>query len=91
MESSTVQEKQKDKSVKRGDPLELRRSIGMVFQPFNLFPHPTALHSTALPLRSVKRLSRRDAEEKAAQSLRDAGLLQWAGSFPAQMSGGQQQ
>lgn len=80
-----------DKSVTRGNPLELRRSIGMVFQQFNLFPHLTALHNIVLPLRSVKKLSRADAEEKAAQSLRDVGLLQWAGSFPAQMSGGQQQ
>ena len=63
----------------------------MVFQQFNLFPHLTALHNIALPLRSVKKMSRRDAEEKAAQSLRDVGLLQWSGSFPAQMSGGQQQ
>lgn len=80
-----------EESVIRGRPLELRRSIGMVFQQFNLFPHLTAIHNIALPLRSVKKMSRRDAEEKAAQSLRDVGLLQWSGSFPAQMSGGQQQ
>ncbi len=78
-------------SVRRGKPLDLRRTIGMVFQQFNLFPHLTALHNIALPLRSVRKMSRSDAEEKAAQSLRDVGLLQWAGSFPAQMSGGQQQ
>jgi ABC-type polar amino acid transport system ATPase subunit len=42
---------------KRGGPLELRRHVGMVFQQFNLFPHLTALHNIALPLRSVKQMT----------------------------------
>jgi ABC-type polar amino acid transport system ATPase subunit len=77
--------------VRRGKPIELRQSVGMVFQQFNLFPHLTALHNISLPLRAVKKLSRADAEEKAADALKDVGLLAWAGHFPAQMSGGQQQ
>jgi ABC-type polar amino acid transport system ATPase subunit len=77
--------------TERGNALDLRRSIGMVFQQFNLFPHLTALHNIVLPLRSVRKMSRKDAEEKAAESLRGVGLLKWAGSFPAQLSGGQQQ
>jgi ABC-type polar amino acid transport system ATPase subunit len=76
---------------RRGNPVDLRRSVGMVFQQFNLFPHLTALHNVALPLRAAKRMSRRDAEERAAQALHQVGLLPWAAHYPGEMSGGQQQ
>jgi ABC-type polar amino acid transport system ATPase subunit len=76
---------------KRGSPLELRRRVGMVFQQFNLFPHLTALHNVALPLRSAKRLGRREAEERAAAALKSVGLLRFAARYPAELSGGQQQ
>ncbi len=79
------------KAEKRGGPVQLRRHVGMVFQQFNLFPHLTALHNVSLPLRAAKGMSRKDAEERAAQSLQQVGLLRWAGHYPAQMSGGQQQ
>jgi len=75
----------------RGKPLALRRTVGMVFQQFNLFPHLTAVDNVALPLRSVHGLKRAHAEIKAAEALRRVGLLDRAGHFPAQLSGGQQQ
>ncbi len=75
----------------RGGPLQLRRHVGMVFQQFNLFPHLTALHNIALPLRSVRSMSRKDAEERAAHALSRVGLLRWAAHFPGELSGGQQQ
>jgi ABC-type polar amino acid transport system ATPase subunit len=80
-----------EKPVRRGGPLELRRQVGMVFQQFNLFPHLTALHNVALPLRSVRGLKRKAAEERAALALKQVGLLRWAPHFPAELSGGQQQ
>jgi ABC-type polar amino acid transport system ATPase subunit len=76
---------------RRGGPLQLRRHVGMVFQQFNLFPHLTALDNIARPLRSAKGLSRSDAELKAAASLQQVGLLNWAAHYPAQLSGGQAQ
>jgi ABC-type polar amino acid transport system ATPase subunit len=75
----------------RGKPMELRRQVGMVFQQFNLFPHLTALHNVTLSLRSSQRMKRRDAEERAAQALRQVGLLRFAGRYPTELSGGQQQ
>ena len=81
----------RDRSVRRGNPLDLRRSVGMVFQQFNLFPHITALENISLPLRSVLRLKRAEAEERAAQALQRVGLLRHAAHFPREMSGGQQQ
>jgi ABC-type polar amino acid transport system ATPase subunit len=76
---------------RRGKSLELRRTVGMVFQQFNLFPHLTALDNVALPLRSVRGLRRADAQLKSAEALRRVGLLQRAGHYPQQLSGGQQQ
>ena len=75
----------------RGSAIELRRRVGMVFQQFNLFPHLTALHNVALPLRSVRKLSRAEAEQQAAEALKQVGLLKFAGRYPSELSGGQQQ
>jgi ABC-type polar amino acid transport system ATPase subunit len=76
---------------RRGKPLALRRTIGMVFQQFNLFPHLTALDNVVLPLRSARGLRGDAAELKAAEALRRVGLLQRAAHYPMQLSGGQQQ
>ncbi|HEX3790371.1 MAG TPA: amino acid ABC transporter ATP-binding protein [Pseudonocardiaceae bacterium] len=76
---------------RRGKVLALRRTVGMVFQQFNLFPHLTALDNVSLPLRSVRGLNRADAQQKSADALRRVGLLQRAAHYPQQLSGGQQQ
>jgi ABC-type polar amino acid transport system ATPase subunit len=75
----------------RGSAVELRRQVGMVFQQFNLFPHLTALHNVALPLRATRRLRRDESEDRAGRALKQVGLLRFAGRFPAELSGGQQQ
>jgi ABC-type polar amino acid transport system ATPase subunit len=80
-----------DPGVPRGKPIELRRSVGMVFQQFNLFPHLTALENVALPLRRARKAKRQAAEERGAEALRRVGLLRHAAHFPREMSGGQQQ
>ncbi len=78
-------------AAKRGTPVQLRRTVGMVFQQFNLFPHLTALENITLPLRSVRRVKRAEAENRAAQALKRVGLLRHAAHFPRELSGGQQQ
>jgi ABC-type polar amino acid transport system ATPase subunit len=80
-----------EKGVKRGKPMALRRSVGMVFQQFNLFPHLTAAENITLPLRSVLKVSRREAYERAAHALDRVGLISHAAHYPREMSGGQQQ
>jgi len=77
--------------AKRGKRLDLRRAVGMVFQQFNLFPHLTALDNVALALRSVRSMSSAAAARRAAESLREVGLLPRAAHYPAELSGGQQQ
>ena len=70
---------------------EVRSSVGMVFQHFNLWPHMTALGNVTEALRMVKRMSRRDAEESGLEVLRRVGLEAHAGHYPEQLSGGQKQ
>jgi polar amino acid transport system ATP-binding protein len=75
----------------RCDLDEARTHIGMVFQSFNLFPHKTALGNITLALRNVLGLSREEARARAFEQLREVGLEEKAGSYPGQLSSGQQQ
>jgi polar amino acid transport system ATP-binding protein len=70
---------------------EMRRSIGMVFQQFNLWPHMTALQNVAEGLIRVRRLPKPEAEARAAEALRKVGLADKMASHPSRLSGGQQQ
>jgi polar amino acid transport system ATP-binding protein len=70
---------------------EVRRSIGMVFQSFNLFPHRTILDNVVLgQVRSLGR-SRAEAKQRALDLLDRMGLADKAGTYPSRCSGGQQQ
>jgi polar amino acid transport system ATP-binding protein len=70
---------------------DVRRPIAMVFQQFNLWPHMSALDNVATPLVLAKKMSRRDARERAQAALRRVGLEHKADAYPARLSGGQQQ
>jgi len=76
----------------RGTDLNaVRRSMGMVFQSFNLYPHMTALANVTLALRKVLGKSREEADATGRRALAEVGLADKAGSYPAELSGGQQQ
>lgn len=68
-----------------------RRTIGTVFQAFNLFPHLTALRNLTLPLEKVHGYSLHEARELAQTYLRRFQLEAHAAKTPAEMSGGQRQ
>jgi polar amino acid transport system ATP-binding protein len=68
-----------------------RRSLGMVFQRFHLFPHLTALQNVMTGPVEVLRQSRAQAEARARQQLAHVGLADKASAYPRQLSGGQQQ
>lgn len=70
---------------------DMRRSIGMVFQQFNLWPHMTALQNVAEGLQRVRGMSRTEAEARAADALTKVGLADRMGNHPSRLSGGQQQ
>ncbi len=68
-----------------------RRSVGVVFQSFNLFPHLTALENITLPLEKVHRFPAAKATDTAMGLLRRFQLDAHAHKRPAALSGGQRQ
>lgn len=76
----------KDKEMSR----VRNRSIGFVFQSFNLLPRQSALDNVALPLLYAG-VSRRERKERAALALKKVGLEDRMSFKPTQLSGGQKQ
>ena len=67
-----------------------RRSLGFIFQDFNLIPSLTALENVSLPL-ELDGVSSRRAHRPALDALQVVGLGDRADRYPADLSGGQQQ
>ena len=66
------------------------RTIGFVFQQFNLLPRTTALRQVMLPLMyAIPKPP--DAEARARRCLEQVGLADRMDHYPRQLSGGQQQ
>ncbi|HEV2375396.1 MAG TPA: ABC transporter ATP-binding protein [Streptosporangiaceae bacterium] len=77
--------------MSRNDKARLRRrSIGYVFQDFNLLPGLTAAENVALPL-ELDGTSARKARSVALRSLENLGLKDRASRFPDELSGGERQ
>jgi len=70
---------------------ELRQSVGMVFQHFNLFEHKTALENIVMPQTVVLKRSVEEAEKIGRELLERVGISDKESSYPRQLSGGQQQ
>lgn len=70
---------------------EQRKSIGMVFQRFNLFPHLTALENVIEAPIGVAGLDKATAMARGKALLERVGLADRADHYPSQLSGGQQQ
>ena len=66
------------------------RSVGFIFQFYNLIPVLTALENVELPL-LLTRLGKAERRERALTALRVVGLADRSPHYPRQLSGGQEQ
>lgn len=83
----------RDTSGQTPDQLsELRaRTIGFIFQTFNLFSVLSAEENVEYPLLQFRELSTTERRERIAKFLDIVGLREFAGHRPNQLSGGQRQ
>lgn len=66
------------------------RSVGFVFQNFQLIPRTTAIENVEMPL-LYQRVPARERRERARELLASVGMGDRERHFPSQLSGGQQQ
>ena len=69
---------------------EARRSMGMIFQSFNLVNNRTVSGNVAIPL-EMAGLPKKERVEKVRQYLDFVGLLDKSDEYPSALSGGQKQ
>jgi putative ABC transport system ATP-binding protein len=81
---SLVKMKERERTRVRG------RTLGFVFQSFNLIPTLSAKENVAIPL-LLQQVPYEDALQKAAKLLARVGLEHKANTLPRELSGGQQQ
>ena len=67
------------------------RTIGFIFQTFNLLPVLSAAENVEYPLMQIKELSPAKRRERVTKYLNIVGLSKYAGHRPNQLSGGQRQ
>jgi len=70
---------------------KIRQRIGMVFQNFNLFPHKTIMNNIKLAPVKLKKLTEKEANDKAEYLITRVGLNDKKDAYPSQLSGGQKQ
>ena len=69
---------------------DLRRSVSMIFQGFNLLMQRTCLKNICFPM-ELAGVKKTDAVKRAKELLEIVGLPNKANAYPAQLSGGQKQ
>jgi len=67
------------------------RTMGVVFQSFELLPTLTVMQNVMLPMDFVRRFSVREQRQRALQLLEQVDIAEHARKYPTALSGGQQQ
>lgn len=76
--------------LKKKELLETRRTIGMIFQGFNLLAQRNVLQNVCYPL-EIAGVKKADAKARARELIKLVGLEDREKSYPSQLSGGQKQ
>lgn len=71
--------------------VQVRRSIGFIFQQHNLLPFLTAQKNVELMFQLHPEVSPKEAHQRSAEILRTVGLQDHLNYFPGRLSGGQKQ
>lgn len=75
----------------KADIREIRKSMGFVFQSFNLFRNMTVLKNVMEGLVTGQKMDKSRAKEISLAMLDKVGLLEKANNYPDELSGGQRQ
>ncbi len=79
-------------TLKEGPMAEWRgRTIGIIFQFFQLLPMLTCIENVMLPMDFCNKYTARERRERALHLLDQVGLIEHAYKLPSEVSGGQQQ
>lgn len=70
--------------------LEMRRSIGMIFQGFNLLAQRSVIKNVCYPM-EIAGVDKKQARKRAQELLEIVGLGDRGEAYPSQLSGGQKQ
>jgi polar amino acid transport system ATP-binding protein len=89
--SGSIQVKGREVNDPKLDKLELRKTVGMVFQQYNLFPHKSALQNVMMAPIQVLGHDKDEVRERALALMEKVGLKGKEDSYPGELSGGQQQ
>ncbi|MDY2814648.1 MAG: amino acid ABC transporter ATP-binding protein, partial [Dorea sp.] len=71
--------------------IALRKKTSMVFQNYNVFKNKTVLQNVMIPMTSVQKMPKEEAQEMALKYLGQVELLDKSNEYPSRLSGGQQQ
>ncbi|MDR0928302.1 MAG: ATP-binding cassette domain-containing protein, partial [Oscillospiraceae bacterium] len=77
-------------SASQRELLSMRRSVGMIFQQFNLLMQRTVEKNVLFPM-EISGMPGAEAKKRAKELLELVGLEDKANAYPAQLSGGQRQ
>ncbi len=70
---------------------EFKDKIGFVFQTGSLFPHLTLMNNIVLILHKIKKVPKKEAEDRVNDLLEKFSLIEHKDKYPHMLSGGQQQ
>ena len=77
-------------AMKDAELRKTRRSMGMIFQQFNLLAQRTVLGNVCFPL-EIAGIQKKEAVDRARELLKLVGLSDREKAYPSQLSGGQKQ